>query len=130
MISTMIPEIWLVLVSRKVKGTPVGVEPTRTTCWAPLTPINPIPRATATRARQNNVAIMARTLLEEKVHVKICSDAEKQSVRTVAGRADHIKRICRCQTQRRAAILIHGSVASGADMHEIARALTIADVDA
>jgi len=32
--STMKPWIVLVLVSRKVNGTPVGVEPTRTTVWA------------------------------------------------------------------------------------------------
>src|ERR1700730_13936655 len=66
MISTMIPEIWLVLVSRKVKGMPVGVEPTRTTCWAALAPINPSPRAAATRTRQSNLANMARSLLRRR----------------------------------------------------------------
>jgi hypothetical protein len=34
MISTITPWIWFDLVSRKVKGTPVGVEPTFRTCCA------------------------------------------------------------------------------------------------
>src|SRR6266567_2326413 len=59
MISTMIPEIWLVLVSRNVKGMPVGVDPTRTTCWASLAPNQPNARAVATTTRQSNLTIMA-----------------------------------------------------------------------
>jgi hypothetical protein len=34
MISTITPWIWFDLVSKKVKGTPVGVEPTFRTCCA------------------------------------------------------------------------------------------------
>ena len=52
--STMIPEIWLVLVSRKVNGTPVGVEPTRTVCWATLVPARPSARRAAAKARTRN----------------------------------------------------------------------------
>ena len=52
--STMIPEIWLVLVSRNVNGMPLGVEPTRTACWATLVPASPSARRAAAKARARN----------------------------------------------------------------------------
>ena len=54
----MIPEIWLVLVSRKVNGMPVGVEPTRTACWALAAPLNPAATAAATRMQEKNLGSM------------------------------------------------------------------------
>src|SRR5450755_4420827 len=59
MMSTMIPEISLVLVSRKVNGTPVGVEATRTTCWATLAPVSANPKTAAARKRPNDFASTA-----------------------------------------------------------------------
>src|SRR6266568_3918228 len=84
MMSTMIPEIWLVLVSRKVNGMPVGVEPTRTTCWAWLAPINPSPRAAATTTRQSKLENMARSLPEETAYGRICLDASARYRRSAA----------------------------------------------
>src|ERR1019366_1069875 len=100
MISTMIPEIWWVLVSRNVKGIPVGVEPTRTTCWALLAPIKPNARAVATTTRQSNLANMARTLLKETACRRICLEASARHRRTVTWQLgdDHRKRASGCQT--------------------------------
>src|SRR5450755_1876326 len=103
MISTMIPEIWLVLVSRNVKGMPVGVEPTRTTCWASLAPINPNARAVATTTRQSDLANMGRTLLEETAQRRICLDHRRGTVVPSPGSLgdDNRKRTRGCQTAQR-----------------------------
>src|SRR5579872_6131195 len=54
--STITPWMLLVLVSRKVKGTPVGVEPTFRTCWAKLGPAIVSMRIAASKRRLKFIA--------------------------------------------------------------------------